>query len=587
MRGPEQLSLDARLAAAPAHPGPAAPRPPRERAPRPTIETSRNRLLVTGAVFAVLFLTLVGRLVQVTLIERGEPALVRASGQQVLAEGRADVVDRNGVLLATNLATASLYANPKRVLDRDEAARKLSRLLPELSYASVLAKLKSGRSFVWIKRNLTPRQHYAVNRLGLPGLAFQNEWRRVYPQGRLAAHALGFTGIDNRGLAGVEQYFDDRLTDPRAARHGALELALDLRIQHVVREELARAVADHRTVGAGGVVLDARSGEVLALVSLPDFEPNRIASSAAEARFNRVTLGVYELGSVFKTFTVAMALEGGRVALSDGYDVANPIRVAKFVIRDLHAKKRWLTLPEIFVYSSNIGAAKVALEVGAVGQKNFLESLGLLRRADIELPEVGLPLYPTRWRDINTMTIGFGHGIAVSPLQLASGVAAVVNGGVLVPATLLKRHNGEEVTARRVMSRRTSAVMRRLMRLVVEHGTGKRASAQGYLVGGKTGTAEKAGRGGYRKEALISSFVGVFPMTAPRYVVFIMLDEPKGTKATHGFAGGGWTAAPVVSRVVSRVAPILGVEPVDETGPEIRRAMGLGDEAGAAKLASF
>jgi len=584
MRAPQQLSLESRLAPAPAEGRAGSPRPRRD--PVPAIETSRTRLLVTAAVFAVLFLALTGRLAQVTLIGGGEPALTRTAGPPVLTAGRADVVDRNGVLLASNLATASLYADPRRVLDPDEAAGKLARLIPKLGYPTVLAKLKSAASFVWIKRNLTPRQQYAVNRLGLPGLGFQSERHRVYPQGRLAAHVVGFSGIDNRGLAGIERYFDDRLGDPRAAGRGALELALDVRVQHAMREELASAVADQRAAGGGGLVLDARSGEVLALVSLPDFEPNRIDAADDEARFNRVTQGVYELGSVFKAFTMAMALDGG-MALSHGYDATNPIRVARFVIRDLHAQRRWLSLPEIFIYSSNIGAAKVALEVGAARQQSFLEGLGLLRRADIELPEVGLPLYPARWRDINTMTIGFGHGIAVSPLHLASGVAAVVNGGVLMPATLLKRRKGEAVTARRVMSPRTSATMRRLLRLVVEQGTGARASAPGYLVGGKTGTAEKPGAGGYRQDELISSFVGAFPITAPRYVVFVMLDEPKGTKATHGFAGGGWTAAPVVSRVVSRVAPMLGVEPVDEAGPEVRRALGLPAEAGTAKLASF
>ncbi len=585
---PEQLSLDTRPGAAvarrPASPPPAAP----EERRRQALETSRGRVLVAGAVFAVLFLVLAGRLVDVTLLKGGaEPSLAGSAAATRLVEGRADIVDRNGVLLATNLETASLYANPREVLDADEAAFKLTRLLPELGYAKVLAKLKSGRSFVWLKRNLTPKQQYAVNRLGLPGLAFQVEQSRIYPQGRMLAHVVGFTGIDDRGLTGIEKYFDERLGDRRPPERGPLALSLDIRIQHALRAELVRALGAHRARGAGALVLDAVNGEILALVSLPDFEPGRVASADADARFNRVTLGVYELGSVLKTLTMALALDSGTVGLGDGYDATKPIRVARFVIRDFHAKKRWLSLPEIFLYSSNIGAAKMALDIGTPLQREFLDKLGLLRRADVELPEVGLPIYPSPWREINTMTIGFGHGIAISPLQLASAVGAIVNGGVLVPATLLKREASARVQGRRVISAETSATMRRLLRLVVEQGTGRKAAAEGYLVGGKTGTAEKVGAGGYQQKALVSSFVGAFPMTAPRYVVLAFLDEPQGSEATYGFATGGWTAAPVVGRVISRIAPLLGIEPLDETAPDVRRAMTLTIDGGRVKLASF
>ena len=584
---PEQLSLDIRR---PPAPDPAAGAPAREgRDARPrAIETGRNRLLVTGAVFAALFLVLTGRLVHVTLLRGGgEPSLAASAGGLRAAVERADIVDRGGVLLATNLNTASLYANPKLILDPGDAAWKLVGVLPELSYASVRAKLTSGRGFVWIKRNLTPRQQYAVNRLGLPGFAFQTEQRRIYPQGRLLAHVLGFTGIDNQGLAGIEKSFDVQLGEQRLAGQGPLALSLDVRVQHALRDELAGAVARYRAEGGAGLVLDAKSGEVLALVSLPDFEPNQIAASAGDARFNRATLGVYELGSVFKIVTMALALDSRTVDLTDTYDATKPIRIARYVIRDFHAKKRWLSVPEIFVYSSNIGAARMALDVGAAAQRKFLDKLGLLSRASIELPEVGLPLYPSKWRDVNTMTIAFGHGIAVSPLQLASAVAAVVNGGVLVPATLIKREEGPLVRGRRVISPETSTTIRRLLRLVVELGTGKKASAEGYLVGGKTGTAEKVGAQGYRRRALVSSFVGAFPMTAPRYVVLALLDEPHGDEESFGFATGGWTAAPVVGRVIARIAPILGVAPVDETAPEIRRAMALKTGVGKAKLASF
>jgi cell division protein FtsI (penicillin-binding protein 3) len=581
-RQPRQLSLDTT-------PTPAlSSGVDREESRRPAIETGRNRLLVTAAVFAVVFTVLAGRLVHVAMFQGGgEPTLARSTGTVASDGERADIVDRNGELLATNLSTASLYANPKVILDATEAATKLARVLPELDHAAVLTRLQSKRSFVWIKRNLTPKQQYAVNSLGLPGLAFQRERRRLYPHGRLAAHVLGFTGVDNRGLTGVEKYFDSRLSEPRLAAKGPLKLSLDLRVQHALKEELGRAVTTHRAVGAAGVVLDAVNGEVLALVSLPDFDPVEVATAGKEARFNRATLGVYELGSVFKVFTAAMAIDRGTVRLSDGYDASKPIRVARYTIRDTHAKNRWLSVPEIFMYSSNIGAAKMALDVGAEEQRKFMERLGMLRRAELELPEVGLPLYPSRWGDISTMTIGFGHGIAVSTLHVASAFAAAVNGGVMLPTTLLKSELDAVPKGQRVFSPRTSETMRRLLRLVVEHGTGGNAAAEGYLVGGKTGTAEKVGATGYDGDALLSTFVGAFPMTEPRYVVLALLDEPKGTKQTFGFATAGWTAAPVVSRVVSRIAPILGVAPVDETAPDVRRALSIAVKSGKAKLASF
>ncbi len=555
---------------------------------RQAIETGRNRLAVTAAVFAMLFLVVAGRLVHLAVLGgAGEPTLARSHGEAAVVASRADIVDRNGELLASNLTSASLFANPRMIDDAAGVAAKLAAVLPDIERSEVLARLSSDRSFVWIKRHLTPKQQYQVNSLGLPGLAFQAEQRRVYPDGPLFAQVLGYTGIDNRGLAGIEKYFDDELSRRAAAAAKPLQLALDVRVQHALKDELARAVRRFHAIGGAGLVLDARSGELLAMVSLPDFDPNQLDAEDEQARFNRATLGVYELGSVFKIFTAAMALDNGTVSLADGYDASQPIHVARYTIRDDHPKKRWLSVPEIFVYSSNIGAAKMALDVGGVEQKAFLDRLGLLRRPDLELPEVGLPLYPSRWRDINTMTIAFGHGIAVSPLQLVCAVAATVNGGVLVRPTLLKQERAAEPVGERVMSARTSTAMRRLMRLVVEQGTGKQAAAPGYLVGGKTGTAEKIGAAGYQRRKLVSSFVGAFPMNAPRYIVFALLDEPEGIKETYNFATAGWTSAPVVARVVTRIAPLLGIAPVDEAAPDIQREMSLPGEMGKAKLASF
>lgn len=524
------------------------------------MEQARNRLTVVLFLFIGGFALLGLRTIDLGLMQRvAERERTDWSTAPVLPR-RADIVDRNGVVLATNLETPSLFAVPAEVRDPEQAAARLVAVLPDLSLADVSARLQSRKSFVWIKRQLTPAQVWKVNALGLPGLKFQQEERRVYPHGSMAAHILGFVDVDGNGLAGIEHFFDERLADP--GRVGEpLRLSLDLRVQHALHDELEKAVVMHQAIGAAGVVLDVNTGEVLAGVSLPDFDPNHAARALAMARFNKLTNGVFELGSTFKVFTIAAGLESGIVDLEDSYEAIDPIRISRFQIRDNHPKRRILTVPEIFVYSSNIGAAKLARDIGADRQREFLGSLGLLRPASVELPEVGLPLFPERWREINTMTIGYGHGIAVTPLQQAVAIAAIINGGVLNPATLILQGDSLQPSGRRVISRTTSDQMRALMRVAVTKGTGSFADVPGYRIGGKTGTAEKSANGGYRRDKLVSSFVGVFPIEAPEYLVFAVLDEPKGTVETHNFAGGGWVAAPAVGRVIARIAPLLGIAP--------------------------
>ncbi len=524
------------------------------------IEASRNRLVAVAAGFMLTFIILGIRLVDLTVFEPGAEPGHRA-GLSGISTERADIVDRNGVLLATNLRTASVYANPRRVIDADAATDALVAAIPDIGRSAVYAKLTSNRSFVWIKRGLSPADQYAVHKLGIPGIAFQIEQRRVYPHGSLAAHILGFTGVDNRGLAGIERSFDDRLRVADRYRAGALALSIDHRAQHAVEQELADARKRFHAKGAVGIVTDVVTGEVLALASLPTFDPNDVGAVRPDALFNRATLGTYEMGSTFKAFTVAMALDAGVASLQSRYDTTRPLRVARFTIRDFYAKKRWLSVREVFIYSSNIGAAKIALDIGNERQQHYLRALGMLTRAPLELPEVGAPIVPRQWRDITTMTVGFGHGLAVSPLQLAGGIGALVNGGVRVPLTLRKRDPDADIPGQRVVSPSVSSDMRRLLRRVVEDGTGRKAEVPGYLVGGKTGSAEKPGKLGYRRTELISSFVGVFPIDAPRYLVFVMFDEPKGNKETFGYATGGWTAAPAVAHIVARIAPLFGVEP--------------------------
>ncbi len=543
------------------------------------METGRTRLVVGMALFALVFLTLGGRVVHLGLTGGGTDADPHSwagfaeKRANTPALSRRSIVDRNGVLLATNLPTPSLFVDSREVIDANELAEQLIQVLPDLSYAEVKEKAASGRAFSWLKRNLTRRQQAEVHELGLPGLGFRMEEERVYPHGSLFSHVVGFTDIDNHGISGIELSFDEALNDPN--RLGKpFALALDARVQYALHAELSAARETFKALGAGGVVVDVRTGEVLGMVSLPDFDPADPGAASEDQRFNRIALGVYEMGSTMKTLNTAMALDSGRIQLNQTFDATKPIYISRFSIRDYHPENRWLTVAEIFQHSSNVGSARMAVELGTDAQRAFLDKMGMLDRPSIELPEVGRPLIPSHWAKVETMTIAFGHGLSVTPLQLARATAAIVNGGQLRPLTLVERGPGEPDIATQVISARTSDTMRRLLHLVVGSGTAKKAAVPGYLVGGKTGTSEKVkAGGGYSRKALLTSFVAAFPMNDPQYVVVVVLDEPQGLKETYGFATAGWNAAPTAGRVVTRIAPVLGVEPVDETDPAIREAM--------------
>jgi len=527
-----------------------------EGARKHALERGRARLMLTGIGFACAFAVIAVRLVGVST--GGDSLAGGIAGSEPTAPAvRAEIVDRNGVLLAKTLPTISLFANPHQIADVRETVRRLAPELPEQSPATLAARLAADQGFVWLQRSLSPRRAQRINSLGIPGLYFRDEAARVYPQGALTAHLVGYADVDNKGIAGLEQAFDRSL----GAGSGPLRLSLDLRVQHILTEELALAIASFDAIGGAGLVLDAHSGEVLAMASLPSFQPDEVGTANPEARFNRASLGIYEMGSVFKIFTTAMVLDQGLVRLADRFDVSEPIRAARFVIRDFKPKHRPLSVAEIFIYSSNIGTVHMVMEAGTRRQQRFLRQLGLTRRTTLELPEAGLPLTPSPWREINTMTVSYGHGMAVSPIQLASAVAAIVNGGEVVPATLVRRDGAAPYLVERVVSEQTSEQMRWMMRMAVLHGTGRQAEAAGYLVGGKTGTSDKVAGRRYASDARISSFAGAFPMDQPRYVVFAMIDEPKGKKSTFGYATGGWVAAPVIRGIVERAAPLLGVEP--------------------------
>lgn len=539
---------------------------------RRIIEQSRVRLLCVGFFFILCFVSICARMVEVAVVKNPKALTVTVfdneeqeseqielkSTEPVLQRG--DIVDRNGVLIATSLMTASVFANPKEIRDIDDAAHRLGLVLA-MDEKQLLTRMKSGKNFVWVKRNLVPKDQAAVNALGIPGLYFLPEERRVYPYGNMISHALGYVGIDNKGLAGIERQFDARLRD-QAMNREPVALSIDVRLQAVMCEEMKQAVSEFQAIGATGVILDIRSGELLSMVSLPDFNPHKPSKATDAEKFNSATLGAYEMGSTFKTFTMAMGLDSGTVTMKGGYDATNPLKIASYTIDDAHPKRRWLSVPEIYAFSSNIGTAKMALDVGGKKQKAFLEKLGMMKPVDIELPEKAGTLYPADWKEINTVTISYGQGISVTPLHMVEGIASLVNGGTEEHLTLLKDGNKTRGEPERVISEQTSQNIRRLMRLVVDHGTGTKADIAGYRVGGKTGTAEKVHAGGtYDPNAKIASFISVFPVDDPKYLVLVMVDEPRGDKSTFGYATGGWISAPVVGRVIARMGPLLGISP--------------------------
>ena len=491
-------------------------------------------------------------------IDRDAKPFIHIASDGGFIKNRADLVDRNGIVLATNLLKPSLFADPSQIMDVDEAAYHLASVLDDLDVGKVRKQLSGDGKFVWIKRNLTPRQKQEINELGLPGLYFRNEQQRVYPLGSLTAHIVGMTDIDNKGVAGVERSLDAMLGSTSAP----VELSIDVRVQHAIEESVQAAITKFNAVAGAGIVLDAKTSEVLGMVSLPTFDPYDPNNITDEQRFNRATLGMYEFGSVFKIFTAAMALESGKVRMTDVFDATNPIKISRFEIRDFEdGEKRPLSLREVIKHSSNIGAAKIAVKVGTRNQQAFLKRLGLLNPIAIELPEIGKPQFPKTWREINTMTISFGHGLSVSLLHTVNAMASLVNGGQLHHPTLIKRETPTLVQGESVVSEKTSDQVRDLLRMVVTEGTGKNAAVKGYLVGGKTGTAEKPKRNGYSEKSLLSSFIASYPMDAPRYVVMVTVDEPKPIKESYGYATGGWVAAPAVGQIIETTAPILGVEP--------------------------
>lgn len=525
---------------------------------------ARNRIFMAmGVVFAI-YGTIGLRLVQLGMAD--DPVVNLPQSRPTAS--RPDIVDRNGQVLATDIKTASLFAEPRRIVDIDEAIEKLQTVLPDLDYKQTYRRLDSSAGFVWLRRQLSPRQQADILALGVPGLGFRTEKRRFYPGGATASHILGLVNIDNKGISGMEKYIDDQgLADLQAlglAGPDTLEpvkLSIDLRAQYVLHDELMGAMERYKAIAAGGVVLNARTGEVIAMASVPDYDPNNPYNALEKDRLNRVSAGVYEMGSTFKLFTTAMALDSGKVGLNSTFDASKPLRIGGFTINDFHGKRRVLTVPEIFIYSSNIGTAKMAEVIGVEGHRDFLKKVGLLDRMKTELPEVAHPTEPKEWKRLHSITISYGHGVATTPLQTAVAAVAMVNGGKLFPPTFLKRTEEEAAQiAEQVISADTSAKIRYLFRLNVEKGSGSRSEVPGFHVGGKTGTADKIVNGRYANNLRFNAFLAAYPSDDPDYVVAIVVDEPKPEREGIG-ATSGLNAAPVAGNVIRRTAALLGVEP--------------------------
>ncbi|AJP72060.1 peptidoglycan D,D-transpeptidase FtsI family protein [Sphingomonas hengshuiensis] len=521
------------------------------------VAVAQVRLMILSLLFGFGMLVVIGKLALLALW--AEPATARDIAA-ALVPVRGDIVDRNGAPLARSIDAWSIAIHPDKVIaDKGELAQKLAALIPDQPASRYYALLNAGGSFAYLKRRAMPELVDAVNALGEPAIEFQREPDRLYPQSGMAAHVLGYLDDQGRGVSGMEKVLEPRLADP-AQRGQPVALSIDARVQAAMESELGNAMTAFQAQGAAGVMLDVATGEIVAMVSLPSFNPNAIAGIPPR---NNVTQSVYELGSTFKPLAVAAGLETGVVtSMSRRFDATKSLQVGRFKINDDPGDEqfRWLNIPETLIYSSNIATARIADEIGAERLQAMYRKLGFDTRPAIET-DGARPLWPSSWGRITVMTTAYGHGIAVTPLHLANAYAAMVNGGILRPTTLLKVEPGKAAAGVRVMSEATSARMRQLLRLIVLRGTGRKGEAIGYRIGGKTGTAEAASGGGYDKHRNVSTFAAAFPIDAPRYVVIAMLDSPKGNAQSFGLTTAAWTVAPVVSRLVNRTGAMLGVRP--------------------------
>jgi cell division protein FtsI (penicillin-binding protein 3) len=539
------------------------------------LDKGRGRIRVIALCFVCLFAAIDVRLIYLGF--KPDPQSIRRAAADALSGARPDILDRNGEILATDVKVMSVFAEPRRIIDKDEATELLTAVLPDVNARELRDRLASHKGFVWVKRGITPKQQQEVYHLGLPGVGFLPENKRVYPNGPIAAHVLGFANLDNVGIAGIEKYIDGQgLADLHNAGFNMpsealkpIQLSLDLRLTHGLRDEIEKGIEKYRAKAGAGVILDVNTGEVVALASLPDYDPNNPADALDPLHINRVAVGVYEMGSTFKAISVAMALELNKVTLRSSVDARTSLRFGRFTIHDFHATHRILTVPEVFTHSSNIGTARMALMVGVEGHKAFLRKMGQLDRLRTELPENAEPLIPKRWSELNTMTIAFGQGLNVAPLQALMAVGALVNGGMMMKPTFLKRSEEDaQKEAVRVVRPEVSESMRYLMRLNAEIGSAKLANIPGYYIGGKTGTADKIVHGHYSKDKVFTTFMAIAPADKPKYLMLVLFDEPQGLPQDGGYHTAAYNAGAVTGRVIERLGPLFGLPPRFDPPPQ-------------------
>ncbi len=534
------------------------------------LDKTPRRTMLVAAAFSLVFMVIAGRLVMFGLKPQAEDKIRSAASDQVAA-ARPDILDRNGEVLATDVKVMSIFAEPRRLIDKDEAVELLTAVLPDVNAAELRKKLGSRKGFVWVKRAVTPKEQQEVFHLGLPGVGFLPENKRVYPNGPIAAHVLGFANLDGVGISGLEKYIDTQgLSDLTSMgfKVAADDLkpvttSLDLRATYAVRDELEKGIARFKAKNGAAAILDVNTGEVIAMASLPDFDPNQPADALDPNRINRLSVGVYEMGSTFKALTIAMGLQLNKVTLRSVVDARNSLQYGRFTIHDFHAEHKMMTVPEVFYHSSNIGAAKIAMMCGIDAHQTFLRSMGQLTRLRTELPESAEPLIPKHWGMLNTITIAFGQGINVAPLQSLMAVGALANGGLLVTPTFLKRSvEDAQKDAPRVIRPEVSEAIRYVMRLNAEVGSARNANIPGYFIGGKTGTADKLVHGHYDHDKVFTTFMAVLPADKPKYLFLTLMDEPQAIPGTYGYHTAAWNSGDVTGKIIERVAPLLGLPPM-------------------------
>ena len=541
----------------------------------PRLDKTPGRTRLVAVAFTLLFGVIVSRLVMFGL-KPPDGDKVRIAGSDQVAAARPDILDRNGEVLATDIKVMSIFAEPKRLIDKDEATELLTAALPDVNASELRRKLASNKGFVWVKRAVSPKEQQEVFHLGLPGVGFLPENKRVYPNGPIAAHVLGFANLDGVGISGLEKYIDNQgysdLTGMgfkvAATDLKPLTSSLDLRATYAVRDELAKGIEKFHAKNGAAAILDVNTGEIVAMASLPDFDPNTPADALNPNNINRLSVGVYEMGSTFKAISIAMALETNKVTLRSQLDARSELHYGRFTIHDFHATHRMLTVPEVFVHSSNIGTARMAMMVGVTGHQAFLRKMGQLTRLRTELPESAEPLVPKHWGELNTITIAFGQGLNVAPLQALMAVGALANGGQLIKPTFLKRSEDEaRADAPRVVRPEVSESLRYLMRLNAEIGSARKANIPGYFIGGKTGTADKLVHGHYDHTKVFTTFMAVLPADKPKYLFLTLMDEPQAVAGDGGYHTAAMNSGVVTGQIIERVTPLLGLPPQIQLPP--------------------